>query len=220
MASLSEIVGGIVVTAFGRLGGYLPQFLGGLVILLLGLLVAAVLYRLVIGFFKLVKIDKWMAEAKIARAREVTVWTQTFAELIRWATIILFLVPAVEAWGVPRVTEVLNKFLLYLPNVFVAVVVGLVGMVAANLSYDIVRHGAAGIGSTSANALGAFAKYAIVFFTALVVLNQLGVAAELIRILFTGIVAMLTIAGGLAFGLGGQEVAKDILNGLREKLEK
>ena len=220
MGSLSEIIGSIIVTAFGRLGIYLPQFLGGLIILLLGLLTAAILHRLVVGFFKLVKIDKWMAEAKIAKAKEVSVWVNIFAELIRWAAIILFLVPAVEAWGVPKVTEVLNRLLFYLPNVFVAVIVGLVGMVAANLSYDIVRHGASGIGSTSGNALAAFAKYAILFFTALVVLNQLGVAADLIRILFTGIVAMLSIAGGLAFGLGGQELAGDILKELKARLEK
>jgi hypothetical protein len=57
------------------------------------------------------------------------------------------------------------------------------------------------------------------FFTILVVLNQLGVAQDLIRILFTGIVALLALAGGLAFGLGGQTAAKEILEEVRNKLK-
>jgi hypothetical protein len=60
----------------------------------------------------------------------------------------------------------------------------------------------------------------ILFFTALVVLNQLGVAQDLIRILFTGIVFMVTIAGGLAFGLGGKDLARDILMELKKKIVK
>jgi len=53
----------------------------------------------------------------------------------------------------------------------------------------------------------------------LIVLNQLGVAKDLIRILFIGFVGMISVAGGLAFGLGGQTVARDILDGIRKKLK-
>lgn len=220
MEALGQVVSTIITTSLSQLAAYFPQFLGGLLILLIGLLMAAILHRIVIEFFRLVKIEKWLEQAKIAKAGEVKVWPDLLAELVRWATIILFLVPAVEAWGVPRVTEVLNQLLFYLPNVFVAVVIGLIGLVVANLTYDIVRQAAKNLGSTSANAIGGIARYAILFFTALVVLNQLGVAAALIQTLFTGIIAMLALAGGLAFGLGGQEVAKDILKGIQEKLEK
>ena len=52
------------------------------------------------------------------------------------------------------------------------------------------------------------------------VLSQLGVAADLIRILFTGFVAMMALAGGLAFGLGGKDLAQDVLRGLKDKLTK
>lgn len=220
MEALGQIISSIVTTSISRLAAYTPQFIGGLLVLLIGLLVAAILHRIVIEFFKLIKVSEWLEQAKIAKAGEVKVWPDILAELVRWTTIILFLVPAVEAWGVPRVTEVLSQLLFYLPNVFVAVIVGLIGIVIANLTYDIVRQGVRNLGSTSANALGGIARYAILFFTALIVLNQLGVAAALIQTLFTGIIAMLALAGGLAFGLGGQETAKDILRGIREKLEK
>jgi small-conductance mechanosensitive channel len=64
------------------------------------------------------------------------------------------------------------------------------------------------------------AKYTILVFAALAVLNQLGVAQSLIQILFTGIVFMVALAGGLAFGLGGQEVAKELLSDLKDNLKK
>lgn len=220
MESLGLILGTIFSNSLSQLGTYLPQFIAGLVILAIGLVVASVAHKLITEFFRVVQLEQWLDEAKIAKASDVRVWPKIFSEFVRWSIIILFLVPAAEAWGVPRVTEVLNQILLYIPNVFVAVFIGVVGVAIANIIYDVVRHGAKGIGSTSAEALGAVARYSLIFFTALIVLNQLGVAAELIRILFTGIVAMLAIAGGLAFGLGGQDTARDILKGLRQKIEE
>ena len=70
----------------------------------------------------------------------------------------------------------------------------------------------------TARTLASITRWAISVFVILAALNQLGVASDLIRILFTGFVAMLAIAGGIAFGLGGQSSAKDIVEGIRNKL--
>ena len=67
--------------------------------------------------------------------------------------------------------------------------------------------------------MAVFTKSVIVFFTILVVLNQLGVAQDIIRILFTGIIGMLALAGGLAFGLGGKDMARDLLSELTKKVK-
>ena len=198
---------------------YLPQLFGGLLVLLAGLLIAAALKKGVSVLFRAIKVEKWLEEAGVAKGKSVTVWVELFAELVRWTVIVLFLIPAAEIWGIPRVTNVLNQLLLYVPNVFIAAIVGLVGAVAANFVSDIIRHGSTAIGSKSANAISSIAYSAIIFFTVLIILNQLGVASDLIRILFTGIVAMLAIAGGLAFGLGGKDLARDILEQIRKKLK-
>ncbi len=215
-----ETLSSIISTFFLRVASYLPQFFAGFLILILGLLVAAALKHLVVIFFKVIKIEKWLSETNIINGKEVKVWPEVLAELIRWSIIILFLVPTLEAWGLPRATEVLNQLLLYLPNVLVAVFIGFVGLVVANLIYDIVRHAVRGVGGSQSVALGTLARYSIIFFTVLVGLNQLGGAADLIKILFTGIVTMIAIAGGLAFGLGGKDIAADILKDLRDKLAK
>lgn len=225
MEAIGVTVATIVASSITSFGNYLPQFLAGLVLLLIGLAVAALLKEIVLRFLRFLRVEEWIGGVtdwfnKIRTDRGVRsgVWSNVAAELVRWTVVILFLVPAAEAWGLPKVTELLNQVLLYIPNVFVAVVIGFIGLVAAKLVSDVVKHASHNLGSDSANLLSTIARWAMVFFTALVVLNQLGVAADLIRILFTGIVAMLAIAGGLAFGLGGQESAKRVLSDLQKKI--
>lgn len=220
MVNVPGLIAQIVTNFFTGIAAYMPQFVAGLLVLLAGLIIAELIKQAVLGFSELIKMEKWAQDAKLATTHDIKVWPRLLAELLRWTVVILFLVGAVEVWGVRKVSDVLNQLLLYLPNVFVAVVIGLVGVVIGNLIYDFVRHGAKGVGHTSAGGVASLARYAIFVFTGLLVLHQLGVAADLIRILFTGIVAMMALAGGLAFGLGGQDTARSLLKDLRERLEK
>lgn len=226
MQSIGLTVVAVTTAALNTLASFLPQFVGGLVILIIGLIIAAVLREIVLRFFAWAKIEdwfdsfgQWLKSMQTGRSSRSVVWINILAELIRWTVVILFLIPAAEAWGLPRVTDVLNQLLFYLPNVFVAVVVGFIGLVIANLVHTITRSATAEMGSDSSNLLADVARYAMIFFTALVVLNQLGVAADLVRILFTGIVAMLAIAGGIAFGLGGRDAAASSIQSFQQRLE-
>jgi hypothetical protein len=198
---------------------YLPNFFGGLIIFAIGLILAQIVRKLLTSIFGFFKLGMLIKRTNLAKEKEVKIWEDILIELISWAVVILFLIPTAEVWGLTRVTVVLNQLLFYLPNVFVAVVVAFIGLIMANLISDLVRQGSRTAGSASSNTLGAIAQYAIIFFTALVVLNQLGIAQDLIRILFTGIVAMIAIAGGLAFGLGGQTVAKEMLEEFRKSVK-
>lgn len=199
-------------------GSYLPNFLGGLLILAIGLVLSQIVRKALVSLFDFFKLGVLIGKTKFAREREVKIWEDIVVELVSWSTVILFLIPAAEVWGLAQVTVVLRQLLFYIPNVLVAVVIGFIGLIFANLAADIIRQGVRSMGAASANALSALARYAILFFTILIVLNQLGIAQDLVRILFTGIVAMLAIAGGLAFGLGGKDLAKDILDELRKKV--
>lgn len=219
--NLADIILATLGSAVMSFQAYLPRFLAGLILLLVGLFTAKVVRGLVLGLLKALRVAKFLVQVKVVREEgEVRVWEVLLAELARWTMTILFLIPAAEAWGLSKVTDVLNGLLLYLPNVFVAVIVGLVGFVIANLAYDIVQHAASGLDEKAAKGLGGVAHYAIIFFTGLIILSQLGVAADLVRILFTGFVAMMALAGGLAFGLGGKDLASEMLRGLRDKLMK
>lgn len=210
-----------VITRFwGKFTNYLPDFFAGLLILAIGVALASLLKKLLLTLLTFVKLEKILEKTKLITKAEVNLWEQILGEVLKWTVLILFLIPTLEVWGLSRATVVLNQFLFYLPNVIVAVIVGFIGLIAANLAADLVSHSFKTLGQTSATALGVFSKSVIVFFTILIILNQLGVAQDLIRILFTGIIAMLALAGGLAFGLGGRDLAKDLLDQLKNKLTK
>ena len=198
---------------------FIPKLFAGLVILIIGIIVASLVRDLVKILFKYLRLEQWLEQAGVVRAKEIQVWPGIFIELIRWTIIFLFLMSAVETWNIPKVGDVLNELLLFIPNVFLAVVIGWIGLVAGRFAFDIVRHGVDGVGGKESIILGNIAKLSIYFFTCLIILTQLGVAADLVKILFTGIVGMLALAFGLSFGLGGQEEAKNILKLLRQRIE-
>lgn len=197
---------------------FIPKFLAGAVILLIGVIVASIIKQVILEILKALKVEALLKKYGVPEMKEDFSWSNILAEIARWFVIIVFLIPTTDVWGLPQVITVLNQFLLYLPNVFVAAIIALVGFAFARIAHDVVLGSARGISGETSAAIASIAKWAVSIFVILAVLNQLGVAADLIRILFTGFVAMIAIAGGIAFGLGGQNTAKDILESIRKRL--
>lgn len=214
-----DIINSILIDFIRKTTEFLPNLISGVFIILVGFLIGGLVKKLLLSLFSFVRLDSLFQKTRLIEKKEVKVWEEVLTEVLRWTIIVLFLIPAFEIWGLSRATVVLNQFLFYLPNVIVAVIIAFVGLVTSNLGADLVKSGARTVGAASASALAVFTKWLILFFTTLVVLNQLGVAQDLVRILFTGIVVMIALAGGLAFGLGGQTVAKEILEELKNKLK-
>lgn len=198
---------------------FIPKFVAGLIVLLIGIIVASIIKQLLIGIFKALKVEKFLRKYGVPELKDEFSWTNILSELVRWFTIVLFLIPTAEVWGLPRITSVLNEVLLYLPNVFVAAIIALIGFVFARLTHDVILVSVKNVDPRTASTIASVARWAINIFVILAVLTQLGVAADLVRILFTGFVAMLAIAGGIAFGLGGQGSAKEVLDELKKKFK-
>lgn len=198
---------------------FLPNLMAGIIIFLIGVLLASLVRRLMIEILKALKIEIYLKKYGVPEGRKEFNWSNVLAEIVRWFVIILFLIPTAEIWGLPQITSILNTFLLYLPNVFVAAIIGLVGLVFARLVADIILASTRRLSPESSRTIASITRVSITIFVILAVLNQLGVAQDLIRILFTGFVAMISLAGGLAFGLGGQETAREILKSIRKKVQ-
>lgn len=198
---------------------FLPDFFGGLLVLIVGVIVAGIIKKLLATLLIFFKLNYLISKSKLLTKEQLKIWEEVIGEILRWTIIILFLIPTLEIWRLSRATVVLNQFLFYLPNVIIAVVALFVGLVIANLIYSLVRQSISTVESKTAKTIALVAKFTILFFTFLVVLNQLGVAQDLIRILFTGIIAMLAIAGGLAFGLGGKEIAREMLEEIKKNIK-
>ncbi len=214
-----DLVNFALTNFFRNIGSFLPNFFAGLLILIIGLILGSILKHSLVTIFNFLKIDHLFHQSKILGKNQLNIWLNVIFEILKWMLVIVFLIPALEIWGLSQAITVLNQFLLYLPNVIIAVIIAFVGLLTSNLSADLVKHSLKTLTAKSINSLAMFTKGLIIFFTILIVLNQLGVAQDLIKILFTGIVAMIALAGGLAFGLGGKETAKEILDNLKKKLE-
>jgi len=197
---------------------FVPRFLAGLIIILIGLIIASIVKTIILGLLKKTKFESYIKKYGVPELRENYSWSNLIAEIAKWFVIIIFLLPTADVWGLPRIGALLNQVLLYLPNVFVAVIIALIGFVLARLAHDVVLGSVKGVSKESAKMLAMGTQWTINIFVILAVLNQLGVASDLIRILFTGIVAMIAIAGGLAFGLGGQESASQVLEEIKKKI--
>lgn len=210
---LASLNNGIAV-----LVSFVPKIIAGAIVLLIGIIIASILRQVILEIFKALRIESFLRKYGVPEAKEEFAWSNIFSEIVRWFVIIIFLLPTADIWGLPRVVTILNEFLLYLPNVLVAAIIAVVGFVLGSLAHDLILASVKGISSNTANTIASVTRWAINVFVILAVLNQLGVATDLIRILFTGFVAMLAVAGGIAFGLGGQGSAKEVIEGIRRKL--
>ncbi len=205
--------------AVNNIISFLPNIVAALIIYLIGLFVASLLRTGVTRAMDAMRVNTWLEKAGISQEPTRAIWTKIFGQLVFWTVMVLFLVPAVEALGVPQITRVMNDLLLYLPNVFAAVVIGFIGMILANFLYEIITNAAQGFGERAAGIMANIARYSIIIFTAFIVLNELGVAENLIQILFTGVVATMAIGFGLAIGLGGQEGIRRLIDtGMQSKV--
>lgn len=217
---MSDVLLNFFNRAMLAIAAFLPNLLAGIVVLLIGITLGSIIKRLFVRLFQRLNIEGYLRRYGIPEARPGYSWTNILAEIVRLFIIVLFLVPAADVWGLQEVSVLLNSFLLYLPNVFVAAIVGLVGLGIGRIAYDLVLASTRDIVPEGSHTIASITRGAITIFVLLAVLNQLGVAQDLIRILFTGFVAMVAIAGGIAFGLGGQETARIILESLRKGLKE
>jgi hypothetical protein len=217
MENVNTMLSTTVNSVLFSIANFIPRFISGLIVLLIGIILATFLKQVLLELFKFIKLESMLKRYGIPESEGVN-WSNILSELVRWFVIVLFLVPTADVWGLGRFTEILNNLLLYLPNVFIAVLLLLVGFAVSKLVHDLLRASVHGLSADAARTVAMVGRWAVLVFVFLVALNQLGIASDLIRILFTGLVAMFAIAGGLAFGLGGQEAAKELLSKLRKKM--
>lgn len=202
--------------------GFLPTLLAALIVFIVGWLIAIALGKLANRIMKVIKLDILLArigfKKALAKAKLKLNSGRFFEELVKWFFIIVFLMAATDILGLYQVTEFLKGVLYYIPNIVVAVVILLAAVIIANFLQKLVRASVEAAGLQAANFLGGLTKWAILIFGFIAALVQLGIAVTLIHTLVTGLVAMVALAGGLAFGLGGKDQAARFLERLKKDI--
>lgn len=207
-----------------RFVNFLPALLGALIILIFGLIVASILGKAAKKLISLLRIDGLLAKTKLVSQMEsegLSFKTDVFfGELVKWFFVLVFLMAATDILGLTQVTDFLNKIVMYVPNVIVAVVILSIAFLLGSFVYNLVRSSTRVAGVARASVIASVCKWAIVIFGLLAALIQLGIAASLVNTIFIGVVAALSLALGLAFGLGGRDEAALVLRKLREDFEE
>lgn len=216
VTSWGEAILTSLANALNLLLTFVPKFIGFLVILIVGLIVAALLSRAVTFLLRKIGFDRLSDRIGLTRLEQRIGLRMDAAEVlgkvVYWFIFLIFLVPAVDALGLTTVSNLMNSLIAYIPNVFVAILVLFLGTLAATVVAEIVRGATASANIGNPTIFAGIARWAIIGFAALIALEQLEIAPALINVLFTAIVGAVALAFGLAFGLGGRETAQRLLN--------
>lgn len=203
---------------------YVPTILAAAAILVIGWIIGMILGKVVEQIVQVLRVDDALKAAGVDDAAKDAGFPFDAAKLlgglVKWFTIIVFLVTAFEVLGLVSVTIFLQQVVIgFLPQVFIAVLIILIAAVVADVVKKIVVGSARAAGVRQANLAGAFAKWAIWIFAVFAALTQLGIAAPFWQTLFTGFVIAFSLAFGLAFGLGGKEAAARAIDRLGKEVE-
>ena len=204
--------------------GFVPNFIIAVLLFILGWVVASVIGKAVSQVIGALRIDKALesagADDVMNRAGLKLNVGGFIGGVVKWFIIVVFLITSLNILGLTDVSGFLRSNILdYLPQVLKAALVLIIATVLADFMGKVVSASSRAGGVRSANFLGTLTRYSIWIFALIIALGTLGIAAAYMQIIFTGLVAMLAIAGGLAFGLGGKDAAARAIGHLHERVK-
>ncbi len=211
---------------------YLSKILSAVLLLIVWLCISILVYQFVRYIFRRFKIIEFLdrldmdfEDSKIKK-KEKKKLSETFgkkimldivvAKSISYYIFLVFFRYAVVIIGITDIEEFMSDLLAYLPSLFIAFFIWFFGIRFANFIYDVIHQSLKLTKQKTGKIIASGAKVIVLFFTLMAVLAKVGIATEITTLILTGFVAMLTIAGGLAFGLGGKDIARDILESFKK----
>jgi len=204
-----------------RIMAYLPVLLGALIILILGWIVAKIIRWIVNGALKAVRFNVLADKAGISevlRKGELKITAREIVSgLVYWLVIIMVLIMAANALGLPKASDILSSLFAYVPKVIAALLVLVVAMFLASFVSGIVRTIAENAKLPKPQLLADISRWAIIIFAVTISLAQLGIAALLVTATFNIILGGIVLALALAFGLGGKDAAARYLEELKKR---
>jgi hypothetical protein len=222
--TVGEVLSNSLSSLYERLINFLPELIVAVIVLVLGWAVAILLGSVVGKILRAIKVDDLADRLGLAKLSDRVGKKLTISGfghwLVKWFIIVAIFVAAAEILGLEQVGEFLfGSVVPFFGNVIIAGAILVIGLVAANFVQDLLTHSLNATGLKNVHSVATIARWAVIIFAFLAALTQLGVASALIQDLFRAIVAMLAIAGGIAFGLGGRDHAKQTLDKMSNNLK-
>jgi len=204
---------------YAKLVHFLPNLLGAILIFFVGWFLAKLVRALITRVLGAVRFDSLTERAGInsilAKGNIYKKPSEVLAILAYWFLMLIVIVAAFDALGLPVIYELLNKILLYIPNIIAAIVVLIFGTVLANFLGTFLKTVSSGLGDETATLLSRIGKYAVIILAITMALQQLNIATPVVTAAFSILFGALCLALALAFGLGGRDAAASYIQKLR-----
>jgi hypothetical protein len=216
VATFREVFLSSMVDLWNSFVNIVPDIIGGIVLLIVGLVIAIFLAKLTRWLVSHLKIDLLFEKTKVTGKFEDVgfrfIPSEILGWIVKWFVIIATFMAVADILKLREVTNFLREIVLYIPNVIIAILIMVIGLIIGDMVKQLTKKSllASKFQESKAGSLARLAKYAIVIFAVMASLVQLGIASELVQILFAGMV----ITAALAFGLGGKDQAKKWLDGI------
>lgn len=206
-----------------RVAGFLPKLIGVLIILIVGWIIAGLLRSLAIKVLKLIQLDTASEKSGLGDVLRRGGIRQTLSEviglLIYWLIMLLVFMTALNALGMTVAAALLDKVILYIPNVIAAVFILSLGIFFASMIGTIVRTASSNAGIGQAKFLGQLTQIVIMIFAAVITLEQLNIASSILNLAINIILASMGLALAIAIGLGSKDIAGKMMQDLVDKLK-
>jgi hypothetical protein len=195
---------------------FLPNLIGAILVFIFGWLIAGFLARLTVRFLQAIRLSQLVESPVLNKFLKEAGWANriehALGQAIRFFTILVFFVAAVNLLGLTAVSLVLTGILTYIPNVIAAILILVMGTLFAGVVESVVKGSLGAVDLQTSRLLGKTSSYIVLVFTILAALSQLNIAAEFVQTIFLGIVATISIGLGLSLGLGSKDLVSKVLN--------
>jgi small-conductance mechanosensitive channel len=210
LRGLEQVYGNLV----RMIAEFLPRFLVMLVIIVIGLVVALALkyiLRALLGLTKLDRVSDDAGASRVLRMAHLPPMTELLSRSIFWVTWIGFILVGLSVLGVAGLQEQISRLFQFLPEVFVAILILFLGAVIANFLSRTALLAAVNAGHPSAKILSWSIRFVIWILAISMTLEELGVARQTVISAFSIIFGASMLGLAIAFGLGGQDLARKCL---------
>ena len=213
-----------VKNMLSRAGEFIPTLLGVALIFIVGWIIAKAIQGIVTKRLKAVRLDSIAEKSGIQNFLLKGDIRYSLAELVGvlvyWLAMLIVFVAALNAFNLTVAAQLLDKVVLYVPNVIAAIFILVIGMFLATLVGTVVKTAAANTGIGQSKLLGQIVQVVIVIFATAIALEQLQIGTAIVALSFNIILASFGIAIAIAFGLGCKDIAGHAVQSFLDKLKK
>ena len=197
----------------------IPGLIAAIILAVVGYLIAYIIGHALKLVLAKANLDKKVEQARISKAIGYIRLSSLFGELVKWYIFIIFLTAAVDLLELGTLSDILSRFVLWMPNLIIAILVVIVGLLLAQfVKVKIEEHAKTALAKTASNTL----MIVIAAVAIIIALDQIGIEVGILEnlvLLIVGAVALgVALAIGLSFGLGNKKEANDMLRNLKKKL--